>query len=47
MKDVYRPLDGRVVAPDLQHAVSKFHELGFLDRDLQVASYIDNSYLPR
>lgn len=46
-KDIYRPMDGRVVAEDLQYAVSKFHELGFLDRDLQVAGYIDNSYLPR
>ncbi len=46
-KDFYRPEDGRVLAADLQHAVSKLHELGFLDRDLQVAPYIDNSYLPR
>ena len=46
-KDFYRPLDGRIVAEDLQHAVSKLHELGFLDRDLQVAPYIDNSYVPR
>lgn len=46
-KDFYRPEDGRVVAADLQHAVSKLHELGFLDQDLQVGRYIDNSYLPR
>ena len=46
-KDIYRPMDGRVSAEDLQHAVSKLHELGFLERDLQVAPYIDNSYLPR
>ncbi len=46
-KDEYRPLDGRVVAEDLQHAITKLHELGFLDQDLPVAKYIDNSYLPR
>ncbi len=46
-KESYRPLDGRVVAEDLQHAITKLHELGFLDRDLQVTPYIDNSYLPR
>lgn len=46
-KDIYRPLDGRVLPEDLQHAVSRLHELGFLDRDLQVAQHIDNSYLPR
>jgi len=46
-KDYHRPMDGRVAAEDLQHAVSKLHELGFLDLDLQVAQYIDNSYLPR
>ncbi len=46
-KDEYRPLDGRVVAEDLQHAITKLHELGFLDQDLPVAKYVDNSYLPR
>jgi len=46
-KDVYRPLDGRASAEDLQHAVTRFHELGFLERDVEVARYIDNSYLPR
>ena len=46
-KDVYRPMDGRASAEDLQYAVSKFHELGFLERDVQVVQYIDNSYLPR
>lgn len=46
-KDFYRPTDARVMAEDLQHAVSTLHELGFLDQDLQVAKHIDNSYLPR
>jgi len=46
-KDTYKPTEGRVVAEDLQHAISKLHELGFLDQDLQVAKHIDNSYLPR
>ena len=46
-KDVYRPMDGRVSAEDLQHAVSTLHELGFLESDVQVAQYIDNSYLPK
>lgn len=46
-KDTYRPVDGRVVAADLQHAITTLHELGFLERDLQVAQYVDNSYLPR
>ncbi len=46
-KESYRPLDGRVVAEDVQHAITKLRELGFLDQDLQVAPHIDNSYLPR
>jgi sulfonate transport system substrate-binding protein len=46
-KDVYRPPDNRVVPEDLQHAISRLHELGFLEKDLQVAPYVDNSYLPR
>jgi sulfonate transport system substrate-binding protein len=46
-KDVYRRPDGRMSAEDLQHAVTRLAELGFLDKDLQVAPYIDNSYLPR
>ena len=46
-KDVYRPPDGRVVPEDLQHAISRLHELGFLEKDLQVAQYVDNSYLPK
>jgi ABC-type nitrate/sulfonate/bicarbonate transport system substrate-binding protein len=46
-KDVYRPLDGRVKPDDLQHALSRLHELGFLDKDVPVAQYVDNSYLPR
>ena len=46
-KDVYRPPDGRVVPEDLQHAISRLHELGFLEKDIQVAQYVDNSYLPR
>ncbi|MEM4297223.1 MAG: ABC transporter substrate-binding protein, partial [Nitrososphaerota archaeon] len=44
-KDVYRPLDGRIVVEDLQWGVSKLYEIGFIDRDLQVAPYVDNSYL--
>jgi sulfonate transport system substrate-binding protein len=46
-KDVYRPLDARMKAEDLQHAVTRLAELHFLDKDLQVAPHIDNSYLPR
>ena len=46
-KDVYRRPDGRIVAEDLQHALTRLHELGFLERDLQVAGHADNSYLPR
>jgi len=46
-KDVYRPPDARVVPEDLQHAISRLHELGFLEKDVQVAQYVDNSYLPR
>ena len=46
-KDVFRRVDGRVTAEELQHAISRLAELGFLDKDLQVAPYVDNSYLPR
>ena len=46
-KDVYRRPDGRIVAEDLQHALTRLHELGFLDKDVPVAAYVDNSYLPR
>ena len=46
-KDMYRRTDGRMSAEDLQHAVTRLAELGFLDKDLQVAPLIDNSYLPR
>jgi NitT/TauT family transport system substrate-binding protein len=46
-KDMYRPADGRVNPEDLQHAISRLHELGFLEKDVQVAQYVDNSYLPR
>jgi sulfonate transport system substrate-binding protein len=46
-KDVYRPLDGRVKPDDLQHALSRLHELGFLDKDVPVAQHVDNSFLPR
>jgi sulfonate transport system substrate-binding protein len=46
-KDVYRPADGRVNPEDLQHALSRLHELGFLEKDVQVAQYVDNSFLPR
>ncbi len=46
-KDMYRPTDGRVVPEDLQYAISRIHELGFLEKDVQVAQYVDNSYLPR
>jgi len=46
-KDIYRPMDARVQAEDLQYTISKLHELGFLDRDIQVAQYVDNAYLPR
>src|SRR5262245_21634445 len=46
-KDMYRPADGRVHAEDLQFAISRLHELGFLEKDVQVAQYVDNSYLPR
>ena len=46
-KDMYRPADGRVHPEDLQFAISRLHELGFLEKDVQVAQYVDNSYLPR
>jgi NitT/TauT family transport system substrate-binding protein len=46
-KDVFRRVDGRVAAEELQHAISRLAELGFLDKDLQVAPYVDTSYLPR
>ncbi len=46
-KDMYRRPDARIVAEDLQHALTRLHELGFLEKDLQVAGYVDNSYLPR
>jgi NitT/TauT family transport system substrate-binding protein len=46
-KDMYRPADGRVNPEDLQHAISRLHELGFLEKDVQVAQHVDNSYLPR
>jgi sulfonate transport system substrate-binding protein len=46
-KDMYRRADARFVPEDLQHAVSRLHELGFLERDVPVAQYVDNSYLPR
>ena len=46
-KDVYRRPDGRIVAEDLQHALTRLHELGFLDKDVPVAAYVDNSYLPK
>jgi len=46
-KDVFRRVDGRVTAEELQHAITRLAELGFLDKDLQVAPYVDNSYLPR
>jgi NitT/TauT family transport system substrate-binding protein len=46
-KDMYRPQDGHVRADDLQHALSRLHELGFLDKDVPVAQHVDNSYLPR
>lgn len=46
-KDVYRSLDARLVSEDLQHALTRLHELGFLDKDVPVATYVDNSYLPR
>jgi NitT/TauT family transport system substrate-binding protein len=46
-KDVYRRPDARIVPEDLQHALTRLHELGFLDKDVPVATYADNSYLPR
>ena len=46
-KDMYRRPDARMAPEDLQHAVTRLAELGFLDKDLQVAPYVDNSYLPR
>ena len=46
-KDVFRRVDGRIAAEELQHAVSRLAELGFLDKDLQVGPYVDTSYLPR
>lgn len=46
-KDMYRPENPRVVPEDLQFAITRLHELGFLEKDLTVAQYVDNSYLPR
>jgi ABC-type nitrate/sulfonate/bicarbonate transport system substrate-binding protein len=46
-KDMYRRADARLVPEDLQHALSRLHELGFLEQDVPVAQYVDNSYLPR
>ena len=46
-KDMYRRQDARMAPEDLQHALTRLYELGFLDKDLQVAPYVDNSYLPR
>jgi NitT/TauT family transport system substrate-binding protein len=46
-KDVYRRPDARIVPEDLQHALTRLHELRFLDTEVPVASYVDNSYLPR
>ena len=46
-KDMYRRPDARIVAEDLQHALTRLHELGFLDKDVPVATYVDNSYWPR
>ena len=46
-KDVFRRLDARITAEELQHALTRLAELGFLDKDLQVAPYVDTSYLPR
>jgi ABC-type nitrate/sulfonate/bicarbonate transport system substrate-binding protein len=46
-KDVYRRPDARIVPEDLQHAISRLHELGFLEKDVPVAQHVDNSYLPR
>jgi sulfonate transport system substrate-binding protein len=46
-KDMYRRPDARIVPEDLQHAISRLFELGFLDKDVPVAQYVDNSYLPR
>ena len=46
-KDMYRPADGKVHPEDLQHAISRLHELGFLEKDVAVAQYVDNSFLPR
>ena len=46
-KDVFRRVDARIAPEDLQHALTRLYELGFLDKDLKVAPYIDTSYLPR
>jgi NitT/TauT family transport system substrate-binding protein len=46
-KDMYRRPDARLAPEDLQHALTRLAELGFLDKDLKVAPYVDNSYLPR
>jgi ABC-type nitrate/sulfonate/bicarbonate transport system substrate-binding protein len=46
-KDAYRRPDARIVPEDLQHAISRLHELGFLEKDVPVAQYVDNAYLPR
>src|SRR5262245_8531379 len=46
-KDMYRRPDARMAPEDLQHALTRLHELGFLDKNLQVAPYVDGSYLPK
>jgi len=45
-KDVYRPLDCRIVVDDLQWGVNKLYEIGFIKEKLDVSKYVDNSYLP-
>jgi sulfonate transport system substrate-binding protein len=45
-KDVYRPLDCRIVVEDLQWGVNKLYEIGFIKEKLDVSKYVDNSYLP-
>lgn len=45
-KDVYRPTYPAVIPDDLQKAVDVLYDLGFIKQRVDIARYVDNSYLP-
>lgn len=45
-KDVYRPTYPVVIPEDLQKAVDVLYDLGFIQQKVDIAKYVDNSYLP-